>query len=169
LQKEDVMKVLLSVDGSSCSQGAVQEVCHHAWPPGTEIEVLSVVTAGMPFIPEPTLTLVAAYETILKESRAAAPGVVARAAAAIRAAHPDLTVTTRVVEGRPQHAIVEEARTHGSDLIIMGAHGFGAVKRAVLGSVSQSVTSHAPCSVLVVRGVSCERHAEDTRQTPTSV
>lgn len=162
------MKVLLSIDGSSCSDSAVQEVCAHAWAAGTEIEVLSVVTAGMPFIPEPTLTLIAAYETILNESRAEAPRVVERAAAAIRTAHPDLSVTTRVIEGRPQQVIIDEARTLGSNLIVIGAHGFGAVKRAMLGSVSQAVAAHAPCSVLVVRGIPCERHAEETHQAAIS-
>lgn len=37
------MKVLLAVDGSPCSDAAIDEVAQRPWPEGTEIMVLSVV------------------------------------------------------------------------------------------------------------------------------
>ena len=37
------------------------------------------------------------------------------------------------------------------DLIVVGSHGYSGIKRWLLGSVAQSVVSHAPCSVEVVR------------------
>ena len=46
---------------------------------------------------------------------------------------------------------VETAEEFGSDLIIVGSHGYSRWERLLLGSVSQSVVHHAPCSVLVVR------------------
>jgi nucleotide-binding universal stress UspA family protein len=39
----------------------------------------------------------------------------------------------------------------GADLIAMGGRGLGGVKRALMGSVSDSVVRHAHCPVLVVR------------------
>jgi hypothetical protein len=39
----------------------------------------------------------------------------------------------------------------GADLIVVGSHGYRALERFLLGSVSQSVVSHAACSVEVVR------------------
>ena len=59
-------------------------------------------------------------------------------------------LTTKVVKGSPKEAIVEEAEQWGADLIVMGSHGYGFWQRALLGSVSESVVHHAPCSVLVV-------------------
>ena len=47
---------------------------------------------------------------------------------------------------------IEEAQNWGADLIIVGSHGYGFWSRALLGSVSNAVINHAPCSVLVVRG-----------------
>ena len=64
---------------------------------------------------------------------------------------PMLAVTTKVIEGSPKDAIVEEAANWGADLILMGSHGYGAAMRFLLGSVSHAVALHAPCSVEIVR------------------
>jgi nucleotide-binding universal stress UspA family protein len=56
-----------------------------------------------------------------------------------------------VIDGSPKQVIVEQAEQWGADLIVMGCHGFGPVKRFLLGSVSQAVAVHAPCSVEIVR------------------
>ena len=45
-------------------------------------------------------------------------------------------------------ALAEELR---ADLIVMGSRGLGGVRRALMGSVSDSVVRHAHCPVLVVR------------------
>jgi nucleotide-binding universal stress UspA family protein len=39
----------------------------------------------------------------------------------------------------------------GAGLIIMGSRGLGGVRRALMGSVSDSVVRHAHCPVLIVR------------------
>jgi nucleotide-binding universal stress UspA family protein len=64
---------------------------------------------------------------------------------------PDLTVTTKVVEGHPKDAIVEEAGEWDADLVVVGSHGYGRLKRMVLGSVAGAVVANAPCSVHVAR------------------
>ena len=51
----------------------------------------------------------------------------------------------------PKDAIVNEAREWDADLIVLGSHGYGRVKRLVLGSVAAGVVASAPCSVQVVR------------------
>jgi nucleotide-binding universal stress UspA family protein len=53
--------------------------------------------------------------------------------------------------GRPDTAIVEMAEELGAGLIVMGSRGLGGVRRALLGSISDSVVRHAHCPVLVVR------------------
>lgn len=55
----------------------------------------------------------------------------------------------RVVVGEPARAIVELAQEVGATVIVMGSRGHGGFRRAVLGSVSDHVTRHAPCPVLV--------------------
>lgn len=46
--------------------------------------------------------------------------------------------------------ICDYARAHGTDLIVMGSHGRGAIVSALLGSVTQRVLAHSDCPVLVV-------------------
>ena len=53
--------------------------------------------------------------------------------------------------GQVDLEIVALAEELGADLIVMGSRGLGGVRRALMGSVSDSVVRHAHCPVLVVR------------------
>jgi len=53
--------------------------------------------------------------------------------------------------GSPFSEIVNYAKAHGVDLIVMGTHGRGVIAHAVLGSVAERVVRLAPCPVLTVR------------------
>jgi universal stress protein A len=53
--------------------------------------------------------------------------------------------------GHPPDAIVEFARTHEIDLIVMGTHGRTGVARLLMGSVAESVVRRAECPVLTLR------------------
>jgi nucleotide-binding universal stress UspA family protein len=53
--------------------------------------------------------------------------------------------------GDPATEIVNAAKEWPADIIVLGSHGRGGVSRALLGSVAEAVTRHAPCPVLVVR------------------
>jgi|SRR4051794_18622356 len=48
-------------------------------------------------------------------------------------------------------AIVQYARDHTIDLVIVGTHGRGAVAHLLMGSVAEKVVRTAPCPVLTVR------------------
>ena len=54
-------------------------------------------------------------------------------------------------EGDLADEILRAAREEGFDLIVVGHRGLSPLKAFLLGSVSNRVVSHAPCSVLVVR------------------
>jgi nucleotide-binding universal stress UspA family protein len=55
--------------------------------------------------------------------------------------------------GRKDQEIVRLAEEIGAGLIVIGSRGRGGVRRALMGSVSDSVVRHAHCPVLVVRKV----------------
>ena len=59
--------------------------------------------------------------------------------------------TTILVHNYPAAAIVDYAKQHAIDLIILGTHGRGAVAQVFLGSVAERVVRTAPCPVLTVR------------------
>lgn len=60
-------------------------------------------------------------------------------------------IETEVVGGLPTAELTRAAAAHGADLIVVGAHGQTAIHRFLIGSVSERVLRHAPCSVLVVK------------------
>jgi nucleotide-binding universal stress UspA family protein len=54
-------------------------------------------------------------------------------------------------QGQPDEEIVEVAHSSGIGLIVMGSRGRGRMRRALMGSVSDSVVRHAHCPVTIVR------------------
>lgn len=63
----------------------------------------------------------------------------------------DSPISTAVELGRPKEVILDAAAHNNADLIIVGSHGRRGVTRFLLGSVSLSILSQAPCSVLIVK------------------
>jgi universal stress protein A len=61
------------------------------------------------------------------------------------------TVPVVMTSSSPAFAIIDYAREHEIDLIIMGTHGRGAVQQLLMGSVAERVVRLAPCPVLTVR------------------
>jgi nucleotide-binding universal stress UspA family protein len=59
--------------------------------------------------------------------------------------------------------IIDHAAEWHADLIVAGSHGWEGLNRFLLGSVSESVVRHAPCSVEVVRTRSATEHAQKKR------
>lgn len=60
-------------------------------------------------------------------------------------------VHTTVLIGNPSESILNFARVHDADLIVVGARGQTRAEPFRLGGVAQKVVKYAPCSVLVVR------------------
>ncbi|CAO2824418.1 unnamed protein product [Amaranthus hypochondriacus] len=60
-------------------------------------------------------------------------------------------VVIEVVEGDARNVLCEAVEKHHASLLVVGSHGYGAIKRAVLGSVSDYCAHHAHCSVMIVK------------------
>jgi universal stress protein A len=76
------------------------------------------------------------------------------------------TAVARVVVGASAigEIILEEASAAGANLIVMGTHGRGAVKRLFLGGVADHVVRHATCPVVTVRDAEAEAATEGGRR-----
>jgi len=143
------MKILLAIDGSPCSDAAIAEVCRRPWPPESEVRLITVdspmreelLRGGSPGV----------FDEINRQLRTEAHRHLNHATALIRRDAPALRVTSVLREGWPKDAILDEAENWPADLIVLGSHGYGVVRRLFLGSVSLAVTTNAPCSVEIVR------------------
>ena len=145
------MKILLATDGSAQSQAAIDMLKNFAFKSGDEMKIVSVVDMAVPmaidiyggYLPDTT--------EMEKTAREHAEKVLSETCERLEGICKNLTVTSDVLFGSPESRIVETAEEWGSDLIVVGSHGYSRWERLLLGSVSQSVVHHAPCSVMVVR------------------
>jgi nucleotide-binding universal stress UspA family protein len=108
------------------------------------------------------------FDEVVKQQRAESTKRLHDAAAVLAQSASRLRVTQALLEGRPKDAIVTEAERWGADLVVVGSHGYGPIRRFFLGSVSLFVAHHAPCSVLVVRQPPEISPAEGTHATSES-
>ncbi|XP_052138919.1 universal stress protein PHOS34-like isoform X1 [Oryza glaberrima] len=56
-----------------------------------------------------------------------------------------------VLEGDARNVLCESVERHQAEMLVVGSHGYGAIKRAVLGSVSDYCSHHAHCTVMIVK------------------
>lgn len=147
------MKILLSTDGSACAQAAIDVLLRLPLPPGVEVILLNVIekeflykSADKNGLSDEQHELLAQTRQLLQEE---AEGFLA--AAAVRLEAGGLHCLTRIASGHPAREIMRAAKKMEADLVIVGSHGWTGVKRFLLGSVSDQVLRHAPCSVLIAR------------------
>lgn len=144
------MKILLAIDGSSCSDVAVKEVARRPWPQGSIVKILTVYEIPMPPTPEGWAMPANYYEEMDAALRKQAQNLVDQALQRLKP-NKSISVDASLLPGPPKTVILDEAESWGADLIVVGSHGYSVWKRFLLGSVSQAVVSHAKCSVEVVR------------------
>lgn len=146
------MKILLAVDGSACSDAAVEALARRPWPPESEVKVITAAAMPVPVGMEPWAVSPDYFEELDKSVRKAARGVIDSALLKLKTiADKTVKITTEIIQGPPGQVIVDEAEEWGADLIVMGSRGLGAWNRLLLGSVSSAVVHHAKCSVEIVR------------------
>jgi nucleotide-binding universal stress UspA family protein len=134
-----VRTVVLAVDGSPASDKAVKFLMRHVTPtpdgPDREPVMVTVVHA-VPYFKYP-------------EVKETGKALVQRYGAKLAKSGFQIREALRL--GKPADEILTVAKQDKADLIVTGAKGLGAIRRALLGSVSTRVAQHAHCGVLVVR------------------
>ena len=142
-------KVLLATDGSEEAALASRTAADIAQKTDSELHLVYVgpsleyVGMGPPEIgdiPAPTQGQLSAEARELLDAEVEQVKV---AGGTVAQAHLGL--------GAPDREIVDLAEEIGAGLVVMGSRGLGGIRRALMGSVSDSVVRHAHCPVLVVR------------------
>jgi nucleotide-binding universal stress UspA family protein len=138
-------KVLLATDGSEEADLAATTAADLAQRTGSELHVIHVAEVRPVYHPERHGYL-ARYEELREKAQRLLEDQVGRvkeAGGKVAGAH--------LGTGRPDEEIVVLGQEIGAGLIVTGSRGLGGIRRALMGSVSDSVVRHAHCPVMVVR------------------
>ncbi|MDV6031137.1 MAG: universal stress protein [Phycisphaera sp. RhM] len=154
------MKVLLATD---CSQQAAAAAKFLRSLKFTELMSLTIITAlGDPYGSSPESTQ-HWFPELLRQERARAEVHQADMAKLLRERCTRIDTICR--PGHPVKVVLGEAKDLDCDLIVIGARGHSFFGRLLIGSVSDSIATHAKCSVLVVRPAEEEDDKRDADAT----
>ncbi len=143
-------RILLATDGSKEAELAARTAVDIADSTNSELHVVTVIRAEYYHsgydLPPSSDYLKKTYESREREAREVLDEQIKKI---------EKTRGTKLkahfVIGRPDREIVHLADEIGAGLVVMGSRGHGGIRRALMGSVSDSVVRHAHCPVLVVR------------------
>ncbi len=139
-------KVLLATDGSEEAGLALQAAASLVNSTNSELHVVHVLPTDVG-IPYPAEVL---QRPPLEQSKQRAQAFLDRQVELIRA-EGAAVAGSHLRMGRPANEIVKLSEELGVDLIVAGSKGLGGVRRALMGSVADSVARHAHCPVMIVR------------------
>jgi nucleotide-binding universal stress UspA family protein len=145
-------RIMIGVDGSACSDHALDALVQRTWPAGTRMCAVCCVSEVGALLHE--LPGAAAWFRTESATGSGDLGdperrIIERAAARLRSCGHE--VETELVYGSPRTMLVHEAARWHADCLVVGARGLSAVGRLLLGSVSTTVSARAPCTVEVIR------------------
>lgn len=140
--------ILLATDGSEEAQLAATTAADLANSTGSKLHVIHV-NAGHPLYEASGSSGIT--EEVLDAQRRDAQRVLDEQTRMVEDSGAAVEETHLSNDERPDRTIVHLSEDIGAGLIVMGNRGRGGIRRALMGSVSDSVVRHAHCPVLVVR------------------
>jgi nucleotide-binding universal stress UspA family protein len=151
-------KILVPIDGSETSQRALTEATKLASLCGAQMKLLHIVDP---------LTHTSGFETpevylsdCLPSMMSAGEKLLGRAKAETAANGLRVETELQTTRGaRVAEIIVEQAKSWGADLIVLGTHGRRGIDRVLLGSDAERVARTSPVPVLLVRPGAERSHA----------
>ena len=145
------MKILVGTDGSNCSEKAMHAVASRPWPAETLVRVISVRESMVPAAAMPQAFDPVLMDEVIERERRRSEDALARARQTLSSAGLKLCDSSETLLGDPRTVLLDEAKSWGADLVVVGSHGLHGLDRVLLGSVSEAVAMHAHCSVEVIR------------------
>ena len=136
-------KILVAIDGSPASEKALAAAVDLATHYKSDLTALSVAE-----LPE-VVAMVDEVDEIRQSTEAYFRKIGDAAVAYARSR--GVTLRSVVVRGHAADAIVRYVQSEGISLIVIGEHGHSRITRFFLGSTSDRVSEHSPCSVMIVK------------------
>ena len=150
-------RILLATDGSKEAELAARSAAELSQKTDSELHVVhafGIAPVGPPVYPEATELQSEEFEAESEQrqriSERRAREVLETEVQKVRS-WGGTVAEEHLIEGRVAPQIVGLAEEIGAGLIVMGSRGLGGIRRALMGSVCDSVVRHAHCPVMVVR------------------
>ena len=148
--------IVVGTDGSESAAIAVAGAAEIARLTGATLHIATVGGATTSAMLGDPLAGAAAMSVAAEETRDELNTIVERAAEPAQA--QGVTVATHTLIGSAAQALCDLAESVGADLLVVGNRGMKGGRR-VLGSVPNTISHHAPCSVLIYETSHPDDHA----------
>ncbi|QHC23014.1 universal stress protein [Streptomyces sp. GS7] len=139
-------RIVVGVDGSESSEEALRWAVRQAEL--TDSTVDAVTAWEYPPL-YGSIGWIDAPQELASDMKAAASQALDHAVKEAVAPEQQARIHSVLAYGTPAAVLLDQAR--GADLLVVGSRGHGGFAGALLGSVGQHCTQHAPCPVVVVR------------------
>ena len=157
-----IRKIAVGLDQSDLSLKALQQAILFAKSCGAELKLVHVLVDtepgapqfsgyfGGPLYPSINTTVIESYQTAWNQFVDRSQALLDAKVADVR--QLGIKVSGSLLYGRPGPKLCDLAQTWNADLLIVGSRGMSGISQLLMGSVSNHVLHHAPCSVLIVHG-----------------
>jgi nucleotide-binding universal stress UspA family protein len=142
----EMKSIVLGTDGSPTAEEATAVAIELAHEMGARLCVAAAWKGPLTVYPYAPVSAAPEPENVERHRATEAARV-----AVARAKEAGVEAESFVREGDPVDIVSDTAANTGASLIVVGSHGWGALRRLVFGSVSTALLHHAPCPVLIVR------------------
>jgi nucleotide-binding universal stress UspA family protein len=141
-----IQKIIVPTDGSNVAKKALKKAIYISKETNTKLVVIHVI--NVPYMPSMFETAEEIpYIEVQKLLKKRGKEILKDAEKLAKKSN--VTIEMKLLEGHPAEVIINAAKDN--DLIIIGNKGMTALDRIFLGSVTEYVTHHASCPVMIVK------------------
>jgi len=141
-------RILVAVDGSPFAERALAQAVDLSKKYDAQLLVVHVVLRRF-YAVTPSEAGVLATTVFVKEMESEGKKIISKSEEFVKAS--GVAYKCKLLQGVPADEIVRLAQAEKVDLIVLGSRGLTEVRAFLLGSVSDKVTHHAKCPILIVK------------------
>jgi nucleotide-binding universal stress UspA family protein len=141
-------RILVAVDGSPFAERALEHAVDLSKKYHAKLLIVHVVLRRF-YAVTPSEAGVLATTVFVKEMESEGKKIITRSEEVVKAAGAEYEC--KLVQGVPADELVKIAQKEKVDLIVIGSRGLTEVRAFLLGSVSDKVSHHSKCPILIVK------------------
>jgi nucleotide-binding universal stress UspA family protein len=141
-------RILVAVDGSPFAERALAHAVDLSKKYNAKLIIVHIVLRRF-YAVTPSEAGVLATTVFVKEMESEGKKIIQKSEEGAKAAGAEYE--SRLVQGVPADEIVKIAQAEKVDLIVIGSRGLTEVRAFLLGSVSDKVSHHSTCPILIVK------------------